>query len=468
LAFLGERLNGRTVRSDIGGRRATRTSVRAHSIDIDYPIELMADRIDGATRAGMIVRDGSSCGQQGKPTLMATLRSATARSRHGAERLRVKIRRRLSSKLRAGGDGRRPRIAVIEAGFSILVVLTTWVIASVSAWWVPVYLILLVTIFVVPRRRRLLSSGPERVTASDARGIADFGVGLRVDCADAAEQFCPPGCSDSDLKSSEWAESSDANPDATPVGTSKLRKSRIRVRKTAPATEPVTVSIPVVWMRTGPGKFVRVEGGIQAAHSAEFENVSVQAYPVTDIPAEAINGVPVQTELPSEQNPPRSFGIFPGEVEQFCTWDNRASRSDTEEYGIAPAVFSLAPEFNASVERSAADPPVQVHQSEVEIAVRAEAGGELPPGSAKTGRRLRQPGVSGRWTGQVQRDLDRAVPDRGRVLRQRIIRYPPNPRSLVASRFAWNEPRRSASYRANGQIPHGQRALRTRSPPGRF
>ena len=172
------------------------------------------------------------CGQQGKPTLMTTQHAAKARSRRRAERLRVKIRLCLLSKPRAGNGGRRPRTRLVETGFFILVALTTWVVASVSTWWVPVYVILLVTIFVVPRRRRLPSSGPERGTARDAIGIADFGAGLRVDCANGADQLRPLSQSSSDLTNSEWAESSNANPDFTAVGTPKLRKSRVRARKT--------------------------------------------------------------------------------------------------------------------------------------------------------------------------------------------------------------------------------------------
>ena len=208
---------------------------------------------------------------------MVTSRASNARSRRGAEGLRVKIRRRLESKLRAGGDGRRPRITLIEMGFFVLVVLTTWVIASVSARWVPVYVGLLVTIFVVPRRRRLLSSASERDAACDAADAAEHESGLRVDCANGADQLRPLSRSDSDLTSSEWAESSDAIPDPTAASTPKPRRSRARARKAAQATETVTDSVPVVWIQTGPGKFVRVEGGVRAARSAEIESVFTRA-----------------------------------------------------------------------------------------------------------------------------------------------------------------------------------------------
>jgi hypothetical protein len=453
------------MQSDIKGRKTTCTSVRSPSFDIDQAIELMADQLYGATRTGMIVRDGSARGQQGKLTLMVTSRVPNSRSRRAAKGLRVKIRRRLESKLRVGGDGRRSRIALIEAGFFILVVLTTWVIASVSAWWVPVYVILLVTIFVVPRRRRLLSSASESGAECDAIDIADLEPGLRVDCANGADQLGPVSRSDSDLTSGECVESSDASSDLTATSPPKPRRSRARARKPAQATETVTASVPVVWMQTGPGKFVRVEGSVHLAHSAEIESVSARAYPATDLPAEATQAIPAQTELPAEQEPPKSSGVFPDEVVQICVPDDCASRSDTEEHGIAPAAFGLAPAFNASIERSDGCRSGQVQHSEVETVVRAKARGELPLAIANAGHRPRQPGIPRTWVVQVRRDLVRAVPHAARIVRQRLIRTPQNPRTLVGSCFAPNVSRRDAARRAFGQMLHVRRSLRPRSPP---
>src|SRR5262249_16073568 len=144
----------------------------------------MAARPDGATRTGLNVRDGSSRGRRGKPTLMASLRALHTRSGRGATRLRLKIWRRIAPKLRANGNRRPPGTMVVEAGFIVLVVLTIWMITSVSAWWVPGYVALLITIFAVPRRRRLLSTSSETDVVG---GVVDFGdlePRLRVDCAD--------------------------------------------------------------------------------------------------------------------------------------------------------------------------------------------------------------------------------------------------------------------------------------------
>jgi len=341
-------------------------------------------------------------------------------------------------------------------------------IASVSAWWVPVYVSLLVTIFVVPRRRRLLSSATQRVAACDGVDNAELEPGLRVDCADGADQLRPLGRSDSELTSGEWAESSDANSDPTVASPPKPRRSRTRARKAAQAPETVAVSVPVVWIQTGPGKFVRVEGGDQAAHSAEIESVSARAYPATDLSAGAIPAVPTQTELPADQIPSESSGSFPDEVEQVSAWHHGASRSVTEEHGIAPAAFSMSPELNASVERTDCNPSGQVQQSEVEIGVRAESGGDSPPEMANVSHHCRQTGISRTWVVQVPRDLVHAIPHAGRVLRRRVIRTPLNTRTLVGSWFAPNVPRRDAARRAFGQMLHVRRSLRPRSPPAGF
>jgi hypothetical protein len=377
----------------------------------------MADLLDRATRTGTILRDGSSYDQRGRLTLMTTSRTSHARSGRGAERLRVKIRRRLGSKLRADGNSRRPRVALINAGFCVLVALTTWVIASASVWWVPVYVIVLITIFVVPRKGQLLSSASITDAKCDAVGMADLEPGLRVDCANGADQLR----SDSVLVEGEWTESSNSKPDPGPVSMPKQRRSRVQVRKSVPVTERVTGSVPVVWIQAGPGKFVRVEGGLSAVNSAEIANVSSQAYPATDIAAEVIEAVPTEAVLPAEQTPPESVGVIPTDVEQSSISANRVSGSVTEEYGIAPSAFSLTPERKTEARRR-----VLWHS----------------------------------------RDLVGVVAKLGRVSRRRVSRTSSGFRRSVGSRFAPNVPRQHAANRASGRMRHVSRDLRTRSPPG--
>jgi hypothetical protein len=352
---------------------------------------------------------------------MATPRTFHARSGRGAERLRVKIRHRAASKQRADGDGRRPRITVINAGFLILVVSTTWVIASVSMWWVPVYLILLIAIFGVPRRGPLLSSASATDAVRNAAGIADLEPGLRVDCADGADELGPVCRSDSVPAEGECTESSSAKADSAPAGTPKQRRSRAHVRKSMAASERANCSVPVVWIQTGPGKFVRVEGGIQAVNSAEVESVSSQAHPTTEFAATVIEEVREQAVQPAEPNPPESVGVTPADLEQSCISDNGVSGSITEEDGIAPSALRLTPELN----------------------------------TAAKGRVLRN-----------LRDLVSAIPKPGRVSRIRVIRTALYSRLSVRSRLASKVTRQEAASRASGRMRQVARGLRTRSPPG--
>jgi len=413
----------------------------------------------------MIVRGASSCSQQGRFILMATTRAAHARSGLGTERLRVQVRRRVASKLRADGDGRRPRIALIEAGFVVLVVSTTWVIASASVWWVPVYLILLIVIFVVPRRRPLVPPAAVTDAVCDAVGIADSEPGLRADCSNGADALRTLSRSDSVLTEGECTEPSTGSPDPGRADATKLRRSRAQGRKSVPGSERASGSVPVVWIQTGPGKFVRVEGGLQAANSAEIAIDSSRTHPASDLPAELIEAVPTQAVLQAEENPPESVGETSIDVEQSCHSDNGVSGSVTEEHGIAPSAFSLTPELRTAFERSEDDLPGQVREAEVRTAVCAEASGDLPPESANSRDDLGQQDYSRRWVSRVSRDLSRAVPRTSRGRRQRLVRLAPGTRILGGSWLAPNVRQPHLASRSSGRMHHFQCDLRTRSPP---
>jgi len=396
---------------------------------------------------------------------MATSPTSRTRSRREAEKLRVKIRRGLASKLRACGESRRPRITLINTGFCVLVVSTTWMIASVSMWWVPVYVGLLLAIFVAPRRGRLLSSALAIDAAVDDVSIANMEPGLRVDHADGVDQHRPLRRSDLFLADGDSTKSSPGNVNPSAASEPKPKRSRAHVRKSLPAVEQATGSVPAVWVQTGPGKFVRVEGSRPAANSAEIANDSPQSYPVTDIPAAVVESEPTQSVFPAGQNRPEPVGATPTAFNNFCVSNNRVLESVTEAYGIAPSTFSLIPGANTAVERSELDHLGQVCQSKAPIVVFADASRELPSESGKPENRLRQNGASRRWVLQNTRDLVRAVPRAGRVSRQRTNRTAPRPRILVGSSFAPNVLRRQAVSRALERMRHLPRDLRSRSPP---
>jgi hypothetical protein len=398
---------------------------------------------------------------------MATSSPPNLRFRRAAEKLRVssRIRGRRTSERNASGEGRRLWITPVAGGFFVLVAMTTLAIASVSARWVPVYVILLATIFVVPRKRRAPVSVSERRPACDAVDITDAGLALRVDCAEGADQHRPLSRSDSEQSHGELAESSDASPDPASASKPKLRRSRARVRKAAAAAETGPVSVPVVWLQTGPGKFVRVEGGIQAAPSVEIESVGARANPATEFPAEGIEAESGQSALLTDENSSCSPGALSGEVEQGGVSDGCTSMSDSEEHGIAPAAFSLTSDFNGSAERTDASCSGQIQQSEGENGEQTEARGDLLGVIANSGHRKRQPGRLERWVVQAQRGLIRAGHFAGRLSRQRSIRVRRTTRSLARPGFAPNIPRRDAVRRAMGRVLQVQRSLRPRSPP---
>jgi hypothetical protein len=344
---------------------------------------------------------------------MANSQTPKARSGNRAQRLWVKTRARLAPERPTGGESRRPRVALIETGLFVLVVSTAWVVASVSVWWVPVYLTLLAVIFVSPRNRRTLASASEAGAANVAVAVVDFGPGLRVDCA---EQLRSVGRSDSGLSPGEWPESPNANPDPAALGAAKQRRGRGRVRKVdKQAPLPVTETASVTWILAGPGRYVRAEGGSPAVGSAE---------------------------------------------------DVQETGSNTGDHGIAPAALSLAPESGALVEELERDPLGDVDQPKFESAVRSEVPGQVTPIRADSEPHVGQPEISKRRVVHVGRGVIRAQLHASRVSWRHGIRGASRPPDLIGTRFAYNVARREGPRRSFGRVLRVEGNLRTRSPPG--
>ena len=391
---------------------------------------------------------------------MATSRTPNMRPVHGAQRLRGRVRGRLASRFRANDGYRRPRVTLIGTGLFALVVSTAWAIAAVSLWWVPVYLALLVLIFVTPPRRKSPPSVSKAGVECDTAGIALLSSGLRVDCGDGMDELRSLSQFDSDLTSVEPTESTDSIPNLTMTGTPK-RRGRVRARKAAKlVSEPVTDTSPVAWMQVGPGKFIRVEGGIQTANSARTEEVAAREYPATETPAVA----PAEAEPLDEQDSFASPGANPGDVEPIPVSDDHVLESIAEEHGIAPSDFSLAPGYDSSAKASDRELPDEVNHSPAET---AEPDGVLPPAQTDLDRLLWQPRASRTWLSPIQRGIVRTTPRVNQASSRRMIRTFPNPRLLVGTSYAPNVSRRNAARRASGRMLHVQQTLRTRSPPRR-
>jgi len=340
---------------------------------------------------------------------MATAVTPNAQSGEKAQAPRVKARGEIAARLQPGG-GRRPRFTLIETGFFVLVVLTTWMIASVSTWWAPLYLLLVVTIFVVPRRRERSSGGSTADPVDEFVDVAGSERSLRVDRGDGADQICHLTLSDAGASIGEPAESSDGNPDLTTGRPSKSRRNRVRARKAAkPAAEPVVDAGPVLWVQTAPGKFVRVDADTQAADSAKDD----------------------------------------------CT-----AGSVTEEYGIAPSIFSLASESSAEVEGSEQDVAGGIETPAVETVDRLDVDCQLPR-SAECGSSVQRAIRPRMWGIQNLRGLVCAVRYSGRGSRRPTLTH----RAATGFRHTPNIPRRAVARRAPGRTPYVVTARRTRSPP---
>jgi hypothetical protein len=397
---------------------------------------------------------------------MVTSHTPNTQPMHGAQRLRGRVRGRLVSRFRSGGENRRPRVTPIGAILFVLVASTTLAIASVSFWWVPVYLVLLVLIFLTPPRWQPSSSASVSDAESDTVEIAGLAPGLRVDTADGPDEIRSVSQFDSDSANVDVTVALDSNPDVITGGAAK-RRGRVRARKvTNPASGPVKNSLPVAWIQVGPGKFVRAEGGIQTADIAQTEEIDARVLPATVPPAETTSAAPAQTEPPAELNSFTSPGASPpGEVGPISVSNDGVSGPVIEEHGIAPSAFNLTPLFESSVEASDQDLPGQVDQPEVTTAGPAEPGTSSLPGSADLRIPLCQPGVARKWVRRIQRGIVRTGPRVNRVSGRGITPNSPNPRLPFGSSCALNVARHDAASRAFGRVLHVQRIIRTRSPP---
>ena len=398
---------------------------------------------------------------------MATSRTPNMRPAHGAQRLRGRLHGRLLPRVRAGGGNPRSHVTPVGLGLFVLVVSTTCAIASVSLWWVPVYLGLLVGIFVTPPRRRSTSSASITDAGSGTLGFADLGSGLRIDCGDGTDHVRSFIQFDSGQTNVEPAEPMDFNPILTTTGSAK-RRGRVRARKAPkPDSESFTQSLPVAWIQVGPGKFVRVEDGIQAVDSAptEEEKVVCGVYPASEIPAGATPAVAPQTEPPEAQGSSTPPASCSGDAESIPVSNDRTTVSVTEEHGIAPTAFSLTPAYDSLDESPGLDLREHIDGPEVETAQLAEPDTELPPTQTAPAGLRGQFGASRDWVSRIQRRIVLKTPLASRVSSRRVIRTSPIRRLLVGASRDPSGTQRDPTCRAFGRMLRLHGMLRTRSPP---
>ncbi|MGZ3432390.1 MAG: hypothetical protein ACXWN0_11970, partial [Isosphaeraceae bacterium] len=168
--------------------------------------------------------------------------------------------------------------------------LTSWVVASISTWLVPVYVTAMVLIFVFPPVQHLGEPEPAGEPAGVSADRASEATNPASSGADS------PGATNLEVDGSPAASATGAKPPGSP--TPKRRRTRSQGRKPVkPGPEPAVTTSPAAWIRIGPGKFVRADSQEQGYASA----------PVPHAPSEAaeasIEAKSASPDLVEETNP---------------------------------------------------------------------------------------------------------------------------------------------------------------------
>jgi len=355
----------------------------------------------------------------------------------------------------------------VGAGLVVLVGFTASAVASVSVWWVPAYLALMVLIFVTPRERRPWARVSKASVESIAAGTGDLSRGLQVDCTDGMNQHHPAAEPDSGSAVNELTEPSGSSPESAGSVTIKPRRGQVRTRKAArTAVEPMPDSPPVTWIRVGPGKFVRVEGSIPAVDQAQTDKVAVGTSPATDVPVHA--PAPAPAEALVVQDPPSPLAAISGDMGVVVGSDDSVLGSVTEEYGIAPTAFGPAPGVTSLVEGLAHDVSGVDASPEPDPGFMAGLGGKMPRHDLNQGRFWSHRRTCKGRADWVSPGIANARLGWNQASWRRKVQPGPKTRTLVRARFAPDARQRQAARRAFGRIAHVKRTLRPRSPPYRL
>ncbi len=233
---------------------------------------------------------------------------------------------------------------------------------------------------------------------------------------------------------------------------------------TSPVNGPVTDCRPVAWVQVGPGKFVRVEGGVQGALPAQVEEVTTRVDPELETPAEMPPSTQAESEPSTELEPFTSPGIFPGEVSLNSVSDDCDSEPVAEEYGIAPSAFSPATGDDHSLDASVDDLAGEVDGTEAKTTAPGEPSSLRLPSGRDDGPFLYQR-ISRSWVRRIQRETAHVVPRADRVSRRSAALRSRSSRFSAGSRHGPSMSRHKVEVCACRRMVHVQRPVRTRSPP---
>ncbi len=208
---------------------------------------------------------------------------------------------------RAVVDGRRLRTILAGLGIAALTGLTSWAVASVSIWLVPVYLLLMVVTFAMPRAERAPSPAVDSRAETSGADTDTSGQGAGEDRADGMGEPRPDAEPVPDLTAGESVEAPTSLPDPAGTANAKPKRTRSRSRKAAKsAVEPVHEPGPVTWIRVGPGKFVRADSIVQDSLQVPVEEVAPAENPATDLPPSVADPTDIAAAIHLEMGEPES------------------------------------------------------------------------------------------------------------------------------------------------------------------
>lgn len=229
-------------------------------------------------------------------------------------------------------DENRPRSGNVPAvlGLVALTAVTSWVVARISVWLVPVYMSAMVLIFAAPRTNRPKAAarvpeelatepneGAEPTSDDDSRGTPSVPVE-------------PPTAVDAAA--------------ASPKPRKRRGKGKRSTKAAAAATEADPTAAQVTWIRVGPGKFVRADAQDPETEGSpspvSVPDADAETVASADEPDEGIHddSLTVEDETTRAEAAPEEPGSFelpePPEV----------SEARAEEHGIAPSTLGEGPE----------------------------------------------------------------------------------------------------------------------------
>ncbi len=401
---------------------------------------------------------------------MVTLRTPKAWPGRAARWFRSRVYPQFVPDVSSGAKSRLPQVAGVGLVLFVLIGLTTLAVAWVCIWWVPAYLALMVCIFAVPHGH----GRPERVIKSNQRSSvstrADVGQDLQANhVTEEVYDHLATGLISGPMTGESAIENGVSHLDLTNSGAARGRRTRSRTRKTvktAAADVPESGSVSVTWIRVGPGKFVRAEGGSETVDPAQDGKVSVDHHVVADGFAQELPAsLALANSLVAEDYSPESLEQNPGDEGRSVGSEDCMTDMVTEVYGIAPSTFGTitsdlpsvegleghAPEPGISLD-SAYSPVPEVSNGRSADNVDRQAANL---GRTRVGRRVY--GFSQRIANTIRRGNRASL--RCNVRKGLKVRLPIRSSPGLDGRLE------QALRRIFGRVAHTQRALRPRSPP---